>query len=156
MKLILLFAFSALAIAAQPTVTTVNKSQISGCGPNTILAFPPQLPGVPATGNAVCVAMPVGLQVVTLNGVTSFVLTANTGSTGPNFADAEVPAGTVNGTTAAFTLAHSPSPASSLILQRNGVGLKQGLDYAVSGSNITFVAGAMPQAGDVLQCWYRY
>jgi hypothetical protein len=74
----------------------------------------------------------------------------------PSFSDGETPGGTVNGTNATFTLAFTPSPAASLDLYRNGVLLKQSVDYSLSGSTITFLTGAIPLTGDSLTAAYRY
>jgi hypothetical protein len=73
------------------------------------------------------------------------------------FADAELPAGMIDGKNAAFTLAHAPQGAS-LQLVRNGLTLLAGAanDYTLAGVAITFSAGAVPQAGDNLQAWYRF
>ena len=65
------------------------------------------------------------------------------------FIDGEVPAGTINGTNAAFTLANVPNPSTSLALFRNGLLLTQGGDYTLSSNAITFQTGALPQPGDV-------
>jgi hypothetical protein len=74
----------------------------------------------------------------------------------PLFSDAETPSGSVNGTNTTFTLLHAPSPIDSLILFRNGLLMKHGLDYAISGSTVTFFLGSIPQTGDVLLASYRY
>lgn len=71
------------------------------------------------------------------------------------FVDAEVPAGTPNGTTTVFTLTKTPSPAASLEVYRNGVLQKQSVDYTLSGSSITFASGSIPQTSDLLQAFYR-
>jgi hypothetical protein len=71
------------------------------------------------------------------------------------FRDAETPSGTVNGVNATFTLSQAPSPASSLLLHRNGLLMKNGLDYTLAGGTVTFLAGAVPQNGDVLVASYR-
>jgi hypothetical protein len=71
------------------------------------------------------------------------------------FADAEVPGGAVDGTNKAFTLQHPPDPAASLILTRNGLVQKLGLDYSLNGATVTFIPN-VPQPGDLLQPWYRY
>lgn len=73
-----------------------------------------------------------------------------------NFADSETPGGPVNGSNTSFTLAAAPSPATSLELFRNGILTKQGADYSVSGTTVTFFAGSVPQPGDVLAAFYRY
>lgn len=74
---------------------------------------------------------------------------------GPRFVDAETPAGLVNGTNAVFTLSDAPEPEAGLALYRNGLLLKQGLDYTLQGNVITFAAEAIPQPGDVLTASYR-
>ncbi len=74
----------------------------------------------------------------------------------PNYADSETPAGTVDGVNAAFTLAHAPNPAQSLHLHRNGIRLTAGADYTLAGASITFVSGAIPEAGALLTADYRF
>jgi hypothetical protein len=75
------------------------------------------------------------------------------GGIGPSFADSETPAGATPGT--AFTLAHAPNPAASLILVWNGVTLKRGgVDYTLVGNAVTTVQ--IIGAGDSFICWYRY
>lgn len=87
------------------------------------------------------------------------------GSSGPcgggagvfnSYADGEIPAGAVDGVNAAFGLQFAPAPSSSLALYRNGILLKQDLDYTLSGAGIVFTAGVVPQAGDILGAFYRY
>jgi len=76
---------------------------------------------------------------------------------GGSFADNETPSGTIDGVNATFTLAHSPSPTSSLQLQLGGIFLTQGIDYTLSGSTITFLAA--PDAslsGQPFKAFYRY
>jgi hypothetical protein len=72
------------------------------------------------------------------------------------FADAETPAGLINGTNATFLLAHAPNPASSLQLFRNGLRMAQGADYTLSGNTVTFFVASRPQTGDQLVAHYRY
>jgi hypothetical protein len=74
----------------------------------------------------------------------------------PSFADEEIPTGAINGVNNAFTLLNTPNPAASLLLIRNGILLKQGTDYWISGKAVTFFGGMLPQAGDTLQAFYRY
>lgn len=74
----------------------------------------------------------------------------------PNFADAEIPAGSVNGTNTAFTLAFPPAPPANLLLFRYGLRLDRGLDYSLSGTTVTFFLGSIPQPGDLLLASYRY
>jgi len=72
-----------------------------------------------------------------------------------NFVDDETPAGNVDGVNTTFVLAGAPSPASSLSVFRNGLRMKNGVDYTVSGNQITFLAASTPQPGDVVDCAYR-
>ncbi len=74
----------------------------------------------------------------------------------PNFADFETPSGVIDGSNSVFALNASPSPASSLTLIKNGQTLTAGHDYSLSGNNILFLAGAVPQPGDALVASYRY
>jgi len=82
------------------------------------------------------------------------------GSLGPcggsaTFVDLELPAGTVDGTNATFALSYAPAPSTSLLLFRNGLLQKAGVDYTLAGSTVTFLAGSVPQPGDSLQASYR-
>ncbi|BDC51983.1 hypothetical protein F183_A42980 [Bryobacterales bacterium F-183] len=74
---------------------------------------------------------------------------------GANFVDHETPGGLVNGSNATFTLASTPSPASSLSLLRNGLLLKASVDFTLSGNTITFFTASVPQSGDLLEANYR-
>lgn len=74
----------------------------------------------------------------------------------PNFADSEVPVGPVDGMNRAFELAFQPSPPTSLILTRNGLIMKRGLDYMLAGKMVTFIVEQTPQVGDIILAWYRY
>jgi hypothetical protein len=76
-------------------------------------------------------------------------------SLGAAFRDGETPAGAVNGVNAVFTLAATPNPASSLLFYRNGLLMKNGIDYNLSGAQVTFMAGAVPQEDDILVASYR-
>jgi|SRR5665213_124213 len=78
------------------------------------------------------------------------------GAAGGSFADAEIPAGVVNGSNTVFTLASAPSPASSLELYRNGLLMLQGTDYQISTNTITFFLASVPQTGDLLVASYRF
>lgn len=74
---------------------------------------------------------------------------------GYNFGDAETPTGTVDGVNAAFTLTHAPSPATSLMLELNGImQAPAGVDYTLSGTTITY--GVAPGSGSIHRAWYRY
>ena len=77
------------------------------------------------------------------------------GSTSAAFVDASVPAGTVNGTNTQFTLASTPSPASSVAVWRNGLFLKPGADFTVSGNVLTFLGTSTPLVGDTILASFR-
>lgn len=74
----------------------------------------------------------------------------------PYFRDQEIPAGTLDGNNTSFALTHAPYPAASILLLRNGVALKQGVDFNLSGKTITFTSSSVPQPADTLQAFYRY
>ena len=71
------------------------------------------------------------------------------------FVDNEVPSGITNGSNAVFTLASTPNPPGSVELSRNGLVLRQGPDYTLSGANISFTGSSIPLAGDNLVAFYR-
>jgi hypothetical protein len=70
------------------------------------------------------------------------------------FFDGEIPGGLVDGANKTFTLANSPS-GTSLMLFRNGMYMKAGFDYTLTGSTLDFVAGATPQPQDTIVASYR-
>ena len=74
----------------------------------------------------------------------------------PQFADAEVPNGIVDGQNAQFTLSVAPSAPNSLLLTRNGLVLAVGADFTLTGNTITLQPGEAPQVGDLLRAWYRF
>lgn len=72
------------------------------------------------------------------------------------FADNETPGGTIDGSNAAFTLAHTPK-TGSLRLFLNGQFLTLGVDYTLSTVTITF--STPPDAGFSglpFKAFYRY
>ena len=73
----------------------------------------------------------------------------------PSYFDGETPGGIVDGSNTSFTLANAPSPVSALSLYRNGIMLKPGSDYNLTGSSIQFLSGATPQPQDTLLASYR-
>jgi hypothetical protein len=75
--------------------------------------------------------------------------------TGVGFVDGETPGGSLNGVNTAFTLSQAPVPVGSLTVYRNGLRLRANVDYTASGSTLTFLAGQVPQSGDILLCSYR-
>jgi hypothetical protein len=77
------------------------------------------------------------------------------GGTPTAFSDDETPSGLVDGANAVFVLADVPNPAASLVVHRNGIRLKAGLDYSLTGNAVQFVPAAVPQPGDTLLAGYR-
>ena len=77
------------------------------------------------------------------------------GSTTSAFVDAEVPAGTINGSNAQFTLAATPVSAASVAVWRNGLFLRSGVDFTVSARVVTFVGSSTPLVGDSILASYR-
>ncbi len=73
----------------------------------------------------------------------------------PNFFDLECPTGDMNGTNSAFRLSKAPKPAASLLLFRNGLLQRIGVDYVLNGPVVTFREGSVPQPGDVIPASYR-
>ena len=72
-----------------------------------------------------------------------------------SFADCETPTGAINDVNVTFTLAHTPSPATSLQLTLNGQMLYPvGDDYTLSTATITM--NIAPVEGSKLRAWYRY
>lgn len=78
---------------------------------------------------------------------TGGVIAGSSGGSGTTQVTGEQPSGTVNGTNTVFTLAHTPNPASSLVLystytdafmMKHTTSYTQGTDYTLSGNTITF------------------
>lgn len=97
----------------------------------------------------------------TTTGTTRFLISDSTGlisftsSTGTSFSDNETPSGTINGVNTTFSLAHTPSPAASLMLFLNGAfQAAAGVDYTLATATITFVSA--PLTSGVLRAFYRY
>lgn len=69
----------------------------------------------------------------------------------------EVPTGTIDGINANFVVANTPITGKQMVFV-NGVKLEAGLtsDYTISGANITFNAGAIPEIDDKLTITYIY
>jgi hypothetical protein len=74
----------------------------------------------------------------------------------PSFSDNEIPGGGINGVNTIFTLANTPSPATSLAVHLNGLTLSLGTDYTLTANTVTFLTASTPQTGDVLDASYRY
>jgi hypothetical protein len=95
------------------------------------------------------------LSVRTSGGAT-VSLESGGGGGGGTWSNEEGPAGQINGTNVTFTLANSPSPATSLRLVYNGMTLRSGAgnDFTLSTNTITFAYP--PIAGSNLISWYQY
>lgn len=70
------------------------------------------------------------------------------------FVDAETPSGSINGSNKTFTLAHTPAPATSLVVFVNGIRQKLTTHYTLSGLTLTMVR-AYPSGTDI-SVSYRY
>lgn len=71
----------------------------------------------------------------------------------PTFVDGETV--TVTPSSAALTLAYTPSPAASLILVRNGIVLRQGTDYIITGASVTLTTAIAADGNEWIRAWYR-
>jgi hypothetical protein len=133
--------------------TTLPESAVIGL--QTDLAQRP-LKGVGFGTNAVAVVDDNGNLVTAVGDPGSCVFVDGTTGpcTGDTFADAETPAGTVDGVNNTVTLAFAPL-GTSMLLFRNGLYQTPNFDYTLSGQTVTFVNGATPQAGDTLTASYR-
>jgi hypothetical protein len=133
---------------------TVQMSSVTGL--NAALAMKPQR-GVGYGVNKVVFSNDEGNLETVVGDPGDCVFTDGTAGpcgASPNFADAETPAGILDGTNRTFSLANLPS-GSSLLLFRNGLFMTPGMDYTLNGSTIQFVLGASPQSGDILTASYR-
>jgi hypothetical protein len=146
---LLLIAAAAVLLIAAPTRIPIYQL-LPGAAPGTVASIAVTLP------NGTTAWLPLSsANFVTVAGTLGVLYPS---PSVPNFADAETPAGTIDGTNAIFTLAHTPNPALSLELFRNGQLMKAGTgnDYTLAVGTVTFLAGAIPQAGDVLTASYRF
>ena len=100
--------------------------------------------GLPLTSNVASIDT-VGAGVTSTNIGDGVTVTVAGGS--GTFAYNEVLAGT--GTS--FTLAHTPNPAGSLILKKNGQLLDLTTDFSLSGANLTLVVAKNPEDSLVAQ-----
>jgi len=121
------------------------------------------LMGVSYTPNRAAMVGPSGLLESVAGNLSDCVRVDGTGgpcdpppTTQYGFVDAETPTGVVNGSNSSFLLSVVPNPSSSLHLYRNGLRMKIGIDYSLADRNVTFLAGATPQANDLLIADYRF
>ncbi len=163
----LLGAVTQISLTSQ--VTGVLPTANGGTGQNSSATYP-------ASGTVMITSTPVAASqlpnpsATTLGGVeskdctgsghivsisTSGVPSCAADSGAVNFADQETPSGTINGSTTAFTLAHTPNPAASLTCFENGVAQRAaGADFTLATATMTY--GAAPATGATLICNYRY
>lgn len=82
-------------------------------------------------------------------------VTETISGTGTDESENETPSGTIDGSNAVFTLAHTPSPAVSLRVYLNGAfQTAVGEDYTLVTDTITFVNA--PPTGSILRVFYKY
>jgi hypothetical protein len=91
---------------------------------------------------------------VRVNG-TAVPCEGGSGAPSIDYVDGEIPQGAIDGSNATFNLANAPDPGAGLMLYRNGLLQKQGLDYTLSGSVVTFTGPSVPVGGDLLLAFYR-
>lgn len=127
----------------------------------TILATLTVVALVAATASRITVNQILGSQTpgqiltVTSPGVANW--STPTATAVPNFSDAEIPAGVINGSNASFTLAKANgNTGNSLVITRNGVVQSANNDFVLTGNTVQFSPSSIPQTGDTLQCWYRF
>lgn len=71
-----------------------------------------------------------------------------------NFAENQSPLGTIDGVNDTFTLTQTPAPGS-VCLYLNGLRLRPTVDYTVSGNQIIFKPGSIPQINDNIYADFR-
>jgi hypothetical protein len=96
-----------------------------------------------------------GSDCVHVDGTSGTCGTGTSASISAGFVDNEIPTGAENGTNVIFSLSQVPTSRASLSLYRNGLMLRQGVDYTLSGNTVTFIRAATPQTGDLLSAFYR-
>lgn len=85
----------------------------------------------------------------------TFTEIASAGGSG-TVVDAETPTGTVDGSNLTFTLAHTPSPATSLVVYVAGIRKIVTTEYTLSGTTLTMDVGSTPNINDSFIVSYRY
>jgi hypothetical protein len=144
------------AAGADSGQTTVNESDVVGLI-SDLGARPLKGPGY-AAGRVAWVNAMGAMETVTGSPGDCVRVDGSSGPCGtsqPSFMDNDAPAGIADGANTAFTLTGTPSPAGSLAVYRNGILMKSGQDFTLSGSSVQFMAGAAPQPGDTLLASYR-
>ncbi len=151
----------ALPLVAQTKIslTQLPDCVISGTTPTNTPILLALVPSPNGTSQFACYTL-TGVSITAANGATPASINIPSAVV-PVFVDNETPAGAINGTNAAFTLANTPAPATSLLLFRNGllqcaVACAGTPDYTLSGGVATFSANSIPQSGDSLLAVYRH
>jgi hypothetical protein len=65
----------------------------------------------------------------------------------------EIPSGPINGSNTSFALSSIPASAASLMLFWNGLVLRQGTDYTISGSSVSLTNAPQGIVGDKVADW---
>ena len=76
------------------------------------------------------------------------------GAMRPDISTTKLPSGVVDGANVTFLLASQPNPTSSLALYRNGMLMKAGFDYSISGSD-AFSSSPALRRSPATRCWPR-
>ncbi len=145
-----------------PVLNSVNISDVVGLTSALTLRAPigtgytPSRTAVIDASGALAGAIGNSADCVHVDG-TSGACGSGTGTSASSvvFVDGEIPSGTLNGANATFQLGNPPSPTTSLALFRNGLRMKPGSDYNLTGLSLTFTPASIPQANDVLLASYR-
>ncbi len=82
------------------------------------------------------------------------ITAAANGSASGTIVDGEVPSGAIDTSNVTYTLAHTPSPSTSLHVYKNGIRLMLTDDYTLATATITMVSA--PVTGSTLLVDYRY
>lgn len=149
-------------VGPPPVTTSIQISDVTGLTnelnvrPMEGTAFTPSRAAVINTAGQIDAAAGNLGDCVHVDGTSGPCGSASGTGASPNFADSETPAGLVDGSNTVYTLSYTPSPSASLALFRNGMLMKQGVDYTISGATITFYVASDPQPGDLLTANYRY
>jgi len=145
------------AVSGNETLTgPIQESDVVGLAAD-LNSRPLKSPGY-APGRAVFVNSDGALESVSGSASDCVRVDGSSGPCGgaePAFVDNVSPTGIVDGNNRVFALAAPPSPAGSLVMYRNGVLLKAGQDYTLSGQVMTFIPEMTPQPGDTLLASYR-